>query len=222
MSNPDEVKTSAAYLLFYVRRTSKPIGGKTHKILASRTVTPAMSSAGSRPASPAVDLAGSQLHGPSSLRPPPYAYGTDAMDHSNLHAELDELTDDGDMFDTNEGLSSLAPPSPALSEDEEEDLINTNGRGFMSRGVNKIHDWIKPSPHSNGSPASMGSTSWNFGINTPSGGGDATMTSNTSSPKDESGSTSPSAVEIRLDEDEMARAASSVDMGTSSHMDEVE
>lgn len=52
VSNPDDVKTPAAYLLFYVRRTSKPIGGKTHEILASKTVTPALSAAGSRPASP--------------------------------------------------------------------------------------------------------------------------------------------------------------------------
>jgi ubiquitin carboxyl-terminal hydrolase 4/11/15 len=54
VSNIDDIKTPAAYLLFYVRRTSKPIGGKTHEILASKTVTPAMSAygSGSRPASP--------------------------------------------------------------------------------------------------------------------------------------------------------------------------
>ena len=43
---PDRAKTSAAYLLFYIRRTEK-IGGKTHDILASQAPTPSMSKEGS-------------------------------------------------------------------------------------------------------------------------------------------------------------------------------
>lgn len=41
VANPQDVRTSAAYLLFYCRRTDKPIGGKTHEILASQTASPA-------------------------------------------------------------------------------------------------------------------------------------------------------------------------------------
>lgn len=43
---PERAKTSAAYLLFYIRRTDK-IGGKTHDILASQAPTPNLSKEGS-------------------------------------------------------------------------------------------------------------------------------------------------------------------------------
>ena len=117
--------------------------------------------------------------------------------------------DSDDIFDA--GMNSMAMPSPALSgsDDESDGLRSSAG----------IRNWQSGTMFGQGPDKSGSSLRWDFANNGEPE--DTDMTSGLRLPA-RAGTSSPAAVEIRVDEGDVAEAASGVDMSASSHMDELE
>lgn len=109
-------------------------------------------------------------------------------------------------------------PSPALSgSDDELDRANSTSVG--------IRNWQNGTAFGSASGRPSSALGWDFARSTnehQQHGEDATMSSGLPSPSRRTGSPSPAVVEIRVDEGDVAEAATGVDMSTSSHMDELE
>lgn len=116
------------------------------------------------------------------------------------------------FFDS--GMNSMNMPSPALSasDDDSDGLRNSTS----------IRNWQSGTHFGQTPDRARSSVKWDFG--NPAAASyteDAVMSSGLASPRG-TGSSSPAAVEIRVDAGDVAEAASGVDMSTAAHMDELE
>ena len=119
------MQTPAAYLLFYRRRTDRPIGGKTHDFLASQTVSPALSaseSAGNTASGLDDHSFRNSLSGDGGSITSPYfapqsqyrvQYGNELSQPSDTEIDL------GDGEDESSGPGSRSYPSPTMTDDED-------------------------------------------------------------------------------------------------------
>lgn len=117
--------------------------------------------------------------------------------------------DSDDVYEN--GLNSMTMPSPALSgsDDDSDGLRDSVG----------IRNWQNGTPFGNPPDRSGSPLKWDFSRRIEQE--DAVMSSGLPSPI-RGGSASPAAVDIRVDEVDVANVASGVDTSTASHMDELE
>lgn len=116
----EKAKTSAAYLLFYIRRTEK-IGGKTHDILASHVNTPSLSKEGSpEPDGDQPFRSGGGSHGPQSNSFDQESSGQYSRRSQGFGIGFHRASYGEDLIvedDPMNGLESPCAGSPAVSED---------------------------------------------------------------------------------------------------------
>lgn len=121
------LQTSAAYLLFYRRRSDKPIGGKTHEILASQTASPALSVFGGEDSSDSVTSHGQQIDSAvqHSFRNnagfiPVGGYPRSSrLGRGGSHASDTENDLDLGSGSDSPPIISQTPPSPVVSDDDD-------------------------------------------------------------------------------------------------------
>ena len=200
VTNPDSVKTPAAYLLFYKRRAEK-LGGKTHDILTSQGVTPNLS----RENSPDGNQS---FRGDGSDAPPSYQPAGQYAGGSQSYG--DGLPYSGNGID------------PAL-------IGGGNGRPYadddfeMFAGINSPP--ASPGGSGNVSDGSLPSVPVKWGINSLRKPSDDWQFSSFSTPDTPASQAEAeeSVREIRLDPQAMAKAASDVEMeADGGDMDELE
>lgn len=124
----EDVKTSAAYLLFYRRRTDKPIGGKTHEILASQLPSPSDSmTEGGESSSFRPGDNGSQVPGAGHLGS--YEGDTELERFNTARSAFTMSSSSNSAFST----PLTGPPSPDLiNVSDDDDGLNQN---YLYRGT---------------------------------------------------------------------------------------
>lgn len=131
-------------------------------------------------------------------------------------AEIAFFTADNDDLDNifDSGMNSMNMPSPALSgSDDDSDGLRTS---------TSIRNWQSGTLFGQTPDRAGSSLKWDFGRSAAlSDPEDTIMSSGLASPRG-TGTSSPAAVEIRVDEGDVAAAANGVDMSTAAHMDELE
>ena len=198
VTNPESVKTPAAYLLFYKRRAEK-LGGKTHDILASQGVTPNLS----KENSPDGDQS---FRGHGNDAPPSYQ-------PAGQYAAGSQSYGDGLPY-TGNGIDPALIGGGNGRPDADEDFdmfAGTNSPPASPGGSGNVSDSSLPAATWGRDALRKRSDDWQFGsFSTPD------------TPASQAEAEEP-VREIRLDPQAMARAASDVEMeAEGGEMDELE